>query len=497
VNLSRQIAVKLVIFVVVSLVAATVMAVGYMRVPALLFGVGRYTVTVELPNASGLYKNGNVTYRGVEVGRIGDVRLTGTGAEAVLSLKSDVAIPSDLDAEVHSQSSVGEQYVALLPRDGQSPPLADGDVVPAGRTSVLRDVGSLLDATDRSLQAIPRDNLKTVVDESYTAFGGLGPELNRIVRGSSDLAAQSRNHLDALTTLIDKSPAVLDSQADTADSIQAWASHLATISRQLEANDGAIAGIIQNGGPAASEARQLVEQLRPTLPVLLANLVSVGEVALTYQPNLEQLLVLLPQGVSMLQAVGLADRNVKGPAAGGAYLGLNLQVNIPPPCSTGFLPAQQRRTTSFEDAPDRPAGDIYCRVPQDSTMTGVRGARNLPCETVPGKRAPTVKMCESDEQYVPLNDGYNWKGDPNATLSGQDVPQLSADQRAAAGVPSSAAAPEPPVQVGDVPALASAQYDPSTGTYVGPDLQLRRQSDLARDGVPPTWQDLLTPPKGN
>ena len=33
-------------------------------------------------------------------------------------------------------------------------------------------------------------------------------------------------------------------------------------------------------------------------------------------------------------------------------------------------------------------------------------------------------MCESDEQYVPLNDGYNWKGDPNATMSGQDIPQL-------------------------------------------------------------------------
>ena len=73
---------------------------------------------------------------------------------------------------------------------------------------------------------------------------------------------------------------------------------------------------------------------------------------------------------------------------------------------------------SLEDYPDRPAGDLYCRVPQDSPFN-VRGARNYPCLTVPGKRAPTVKMCESDEQYVPLNDGYNWKGDPNATLSGQ------------------------------------------------------------------------------
>ena len=58
----------------------------------------------------------------------------------------------------------------------------------------------------------------------------------------------------------------------------------------------------------------------------------------------------------------------------------------------------------------------------------VRGVRNIPCETKPGKRAPTVELCESDEQYVPLNDGLNWKGDPNATLSGQGVPQYAPGQ---------------------------------------------------------------------
>ena len=69
---------------------------------------------------------------------------------------------------------------------------------------------------------------------------------------------------------------------------------------------------------------------------------------------------------------------------------------------------------------------MYCRIPQDAPFN-VRGARNLPCVTVPGKRAPTVKMCESDENYIPLNDGYNWKGDPNAH------PVRPADSAAAAG----------------------------------------------------------------
>ena len=72
------------------------------------------------------------------------------------------------------------------------------------------------------------------------------------------------------------------------------------------------------------------------------------------------------------------------------FLDFNLNLNVPPPCTTGYLPPQQQRSPAFEDYPDRPPGDLYCRVPQDSPFN-VRGARNIPCVTVPGKRAPTCQ----------------------------------------------------------------------------------------------------------
>jgi phospholipid/cholesterol/gamma-HCH transport system substrate-binding protein len=143
------------------------------------------------------------------------------------------------------------------------------------------------------------------------------------------------------------------------------------------------------------------------------------------------------------------------------------------------------------DYPPRPEGNLYCRVPQDSPFN-VRGARNIPCETKPGKRAPTAAMCESDENYIPLNDGYNWKGDPNATLSGQAIPQLPP------GTPAST--PTPPAVVPPAalpPPIAIAQYDPNTGTYLGPDGRPYTQTDLARDANKnQSWQDMLLPPKG-
>jgi phospholipid/cholesterol/gamma-HCH transport system substrate-binding protein len=106
---------------------------------------------------------------------------------------------------------------------------------------------------------------------------------------------------------------------------------------------------------------------------------------------------------------------------------------------------------------------------------------------VPGKRTPTVKLCESNEQYVPLNDGNNWKGDPNATLSGQGIPQLP---------PGSPPPPAgPPVPGSAPPPIAAAQYDPATGTYIGPDGHRYTHSDL--DQTAPkdkTWQTMLVPP---
>ena len=80
-------------------------------------------------------------------------------------------------------------------------------MIPRSDTSVPPDINSLLDATNTGLQAIPRDNLKTAIDESYTAVGGLGPELSRIVKGSTKLAIDARKNLDPLITLIDKSQA--------------------------------------------------------------------------------------------------------------------------------------------------------------------------------------------------------------------------------------------------------------------------------------------------
>jgi phospholipid/cholesterol/gamma-HCH transport system substrate-binding protein len=466
VRLSRPVWTQLGILAAITVIAVGVMAFGFVKIPGLL-GIGRYTVTVELPASGGLYPTSVVTYRGSEIGRVKSVDVTRDRVRAVLTLNSDTPVPADASAAVHSRSAVGEQFIELTPGAAATAArLRDGDVIPVGKVQIPADIGRLLDATNTALQAIPPDNLRTVVDEAARAVGGLGPELSRIVDGSTALAIEGGRSVDQIGRLIDESPPVLNSQVQTADAIATWAQRMASITAQLEAQDAAFADLLTVGGPALEEGRALFDRVAPALPVLLANLVSLGDIAVTYRNDLEQLLVLFPQGTAVMSAIAVADSGVKQ-AYRGIYLDFNLNLNLPPPCNTGFLPVRQQRSPSDQDYPERPAGELYCRIPQDSDMN-VRGVRNIPCETKPEKRSPTVELCESDEHYVPLNDGLNWKGDPNATLSGQDVPQY---------------APSP---------VAAVPYDPATGGYIGPDGKRYTQGDLAHPGDK-SWQSMLVP----
>jgi phospholipid/cholesterol/gamma-HCH transport system substrate-binding protein len=486
-RLSRSVWTQLAILGAITVVAVGVMAFGFVNVPALL-GIGRYTVTVDLPASGGLYPTSVVTYRGTEIGRVESIDVNRTGVRAVLKLNSATAIPSDVTAAVHSRSAVGEQFLELTPQThaaGDSvPKLQNGANISVDKVRIPPDIGNLLDATNKALQAIPQDNLKTVVDEAAKAVGGLGPELSRIVDGSTSLAIEAGKTKDSFTTLIDQFPAVANSQVQTSDSIATWAARTASITGQLKAQDQAFGDLLNVGGPALNEGKALLDRVAPALPVLLANLVSLGDIAVTYRNDIEQMLVLYPQGTAVMSAIALADSGVKQ-AYRGIYLDFNLNLNTPPPCNTGFLPVRQQRSPSDQDYPDRPAGELYCRVPQDSDLN-VRGVRNIPCETNPAKRAPTAEMCESDEQYVPLNDGYNWKGDPNATLSGQSIPQDPPG--AHPGVPQPSGAPPPAA-----PPVAFVPYDPATGNYIGPDGRNYTQGDLANPGNK-TWQSLLVPP---
>jgi phospholipid/cholesterol/gamma-HCH transport system substrate-binding protein len=392
--LTRFIKIQLAIFTVVSIIGVLVMAFTYIQAPTLL-GFGRLTVTLQLPSSGGLYRFSNVTYRGVEVGKVTDVELTPNGAEATMRIATSPKIPADLLAEVRSISAVGEQYVDLRPRTDSGPYLQDGSVITADNATIPAPVGPVLDRVSTLVDTFPKDRLSDLLDETYKGFNGAGYDFGSLLDSGATLSRDLNDIADQTRALADDSRPLLASQADTVDSIKTWARSLAGFTGQLADNDAQFRTVLQQGPGFADEVSGLLSQLKPTLPVLLANLGTVSEILMTYNSSLEQLLVLLPPYVAQQQAY-----TATGDSTGNARGDFGATISDPPPCTVGFLPPSSWRSPADESDIDTPDG-IYCKLPQDSPIA-VRGARNYPCIRKPGKRAPTVAICNSDKPFTPL-----------------------------------------------------------------------------------------------
>ncbi|HET6736397.1 MlaD family protein [Mycobacterium sp.] len=393
--LTRFVRNQLIIFTIASIVGVAVMLFAYMQVPTLL-NIGRLTVKLELPAAGGLYRFGNVTYRGVQVGKVTSVALTENGAEATLSLDRSPKIPADLQADVLSVSAIGEQYVDLRPRTDSGPYLQDGSRIPMADTTIPQQVGPMLDQLSELVDSIPEGRISDLLDESFKAFNGAGDDFGSLLDSAAKVTEDVNGVSGQTRSLIDDSGPLLDSQAETADAIRTWAHSLAGVTGQIAQNDPEIRAILQRGPGFAQEVSQLLDQVKPTLPILLANLTTLGQILVTYNPSLEQLLVVFPNALASNMSFGLAKNNPTGLAVSD----FALTINDPPSCTVGFLPPSQWRSPADTTTIDAPDG-LYCKLPQDSPIA-VRGARNYPCMGHPGKRAPTVELCNDPKGFQPL-----------------------------------------------------------------------------------------------
>ncbi|MCV7085094.1 MCE family protein, partial [Mycolicibacter hiberniae] len=108
--MEKLIKIQLAIFAVVTVVSVALMAIFYLRVPTAL-GIGKRDVQAQFVASGGLYQNANVTFRGVQIGRVTDVELTPQGVTANMRINDNVKVPGNVLAAVKSVSAIGEQYV--------------------------------------------------------------------------------------------------------------------------------------------------------------------------------------------------------------------------------------------------------------------------------------------------------------------------------------------------------------------------------------------------
>jgi phospholipid/cholesterol/gamma-HCH transport system substrate-binding protein len=402
--IDRLTKIQLTIFAVITVITLVVMGIFYLRLPA-TFGLGTYAVSADFEAGGGLYKNANVTYRGVAVGRVESVGLSPTGVTAEMRLNSGTPIPPNVGATVKSVSAIGEQYIDLVPPPNPAPgKLHNGAKIDRANTHIGQDVADLLKKAETLVNSLGDTKLRELLHEAFIATNGTGPELARLVESARLLVDEANINYPQVSQLIDQAGPFLQAQVRAGADIRSLSDGLARFTSEVRQADPRLRDTLATAPGAIDEANTTFSGIRPSFPALAASMANLGRVGVIYHKTIEQLLVVFP---ALFAAITTAAGGT--PQDEGAKLDFKLDLNDPPPCSTGFLPPPLMRSPADETVRELPR-DMYCKTAQNDP-SAVRGARNYPCQEFPGKRAPTVQLCRDPKGYIPT--GTNpWRGPP-------------------------------------------------------------------------------------
>jgi phospholipid/cholesterol/gamma-HCH transport system substrate-binding protein len=384
--ITRSVKTQLVAFAVVTAVGVSYVGAQYTGLSEAVLDRG-YTVRADFAASGGIFKGAEVTYRGVPVGRVGELRLTGSdGVSVALDIEDGQRIPADTLAVVAHRSAVGEQYVDLQPRVSSGPYLKDGSTIARGDTRVPLPSTDLVLSVDRLVKSVGKDDLRITVDELGKAFAGTGPHLSRLVDSGNRLIESASDSLPQTVTLIEDSRVALKTQSDKGSAIKSFSRDLADLTAELKSSDGDIRRLTGAGAPAANELNSLLKSNRTHLPVLLGNLISGGQITVARLPGVEQSLVTFP--------VVVAGSFTVIPGDGTTHFGMVVNADEPPACRQGY--GTQHRDPA--DTSERQANTAArCTAPRGG-KTSVRGAQNAPGASGSGGAGPAAFITPYDPE---------------------------------------------------------------------------------------------------
>ena len=399
---------QLLVFVFITLIGVSYVGARYARLDRLVYD-SAYQVKAEFAQSGGIFTGAEVSYRGIHVGQVSDMLLTGNGVEVVLSIdKGQDRIPADTLAVVANKSAVGEQYVDLEPRSDDGPFLKAGSEIPAADTQIPVSTTEILTNTDAFVNSIPQETLRTVVSEMGAAFQGSADDLARIIDTSNEFIAAADKNFDVTTALIKDSNTVLRTQSDKGSAIRSFAQNLALFSGTLADNDAALRALIDNGSATANELRTFLEQNQVDLGGLINNLVTTGQVVVKHLPGIRQVLVLYPYEVANGYTVVAKNREGYN-----ARFGFILNPN-PAVCEKGYDPKEWR---SPGDGSNK-AMDMDAHCSEPASKSNARGSQNAPRTGAAYRTGPDVGSYDMDRRTL------TWGDQSSATVDGSDTSEV-------------------------------------------------------------------------
>jgi len=411
--ITRRTRIQLLVFVAITLLGVSFVGARYARLDR-VFLDDHYTVVAHFKDSGGIFAGGEVSYRGVQVGRVGKLDLTDDGVDVYLDIDNSWDdIPAESLAVVGNRSAVGEQYVELQPQVDSGPYLDDRSEIAQADTRTPIATQKLLTDISDTVESVDKQALSTTVAELGQAFAGTGADLQRIIDTGNAFINEANDNFDVTTALIRDSNTVLRTQVDKASAIRTFARELSLFSGSLAGSDPALRQVIDDGSTAATQLRTFLQDNEVDLGELFNNLRITGDVIVKHLPGIEQILVIYPYVVE-----GGFTVVSKSPDTGLYDAHFGLVITTTPVCHHGY---ESTDTRPPQDGSNRPMNTkAGCTEP--ATMSNPRGPQNLP-RAGAAYRAPVAS-------YDPDTGKVRWgpKIDPVLAPTGTLAPQAFGEE---------------------------------------------------------------------
>ncbi|MGH9115238.1 MAG: MCE family protein [Acidimicrobiales bacterium] len=265
-----------------------------------------YTVHVVLPAGGNLYTDASVTYRGVEVGKVGGLHLHPTDVIADLAIDRGVRIPASASAHVRELTAAGEQYIDLVPAGDQAGRsgtveltggtsyLHNGSVIPENRTTIPVSIGELLDTLDSLVNSLHASDLNTISTTIGQGLQGAAYDLRSIFSDSKTLLQALQSAVPGTVQLVDAGNTVLSTFNATSGELARFSKNLDLLSAQVARSNGDLVALLRHGTSASNELTQFLQANGSSTASFIDNLAAVAGVGFQREPAFRALFQVLP-----------------------------------------------------------------------------------------------------------------------------------------------------------------------------------------------------------
>ncbi|MEO6087583.1 MAG: MCE family protein [Umezawaea sp.] len=209
-----------------------------------------YRVTVEFADVLDLVPQASVKSADVAIGRVERVELAQDNRTALVTVvvNGDVRLPANASARLRQSSLLGEKFVELGGEPGEGA-LADGAVIPIGRTNRNPEIEEVLGALSLLLNGGGIGQLRGIVEELNAAMSGKEPQIRSFLstmdtfvanldgqKGNITKAIDGLNHLSG--TLVAQTGNITTTLDDLAPGLQVITEQRTELVTMLQALDG-------------------------------------------------------------------------------------------------------------------------------------------------------------------------------------------------------------------------------------------------------------------